>query len=248
MSSAATTERSGRAMRRRGTGRTTGRALLWVGIGAVVLYAVGDVLSGLVYDGYSFRTQAISELTAYGSPVRPLMLAFMAVHGVLMAAFSLGIVLAAERNRALRWSGILLLASAVGTLPLHPFFPMSSRWMERGPNDTMHLLLTMVFSACVLAAVACSAVAFRGWFRIYAWATLAVLISFGWLAGQAAPEIEKHLPTPWLGASERVNAYAYFAWIVVLALVLLRRPRDTNGQPDHVQSRTSGMSSSASTT
>jgi hypothetical protein len=38
----------------------TKRVLLIAGIVAVGLYAVGDV-SGLLYDGYSFRDRAISD-------------------------------------------------------------------------------------------------------------------------------------------------------------------------------------------
>jgi hypothetical protein len=105
---------------------------------AVGVYAVGDLLCGLLYDGYSFRDQAISELSAYGSPVRPLMVAFITTHGLLLGGLSVGVWLAADRSRALRWSAASLIASVLATLPLHPFFPMSSRWLETGFNDRMH--------------------------------------------------------------------------------------------------------------
>jgi hypothetical protein len=29
--------------------------------------------------------------------------------------------------------------------------------------------------------------------------------------------------TPWAGGFERINAYAYFAWLVVLAVTVMRR-------------------------
>lgn len=66
------------------------------------LYVVGDVLSGVVYNvdrPYSFVNQWISELTAYGSPVRPLMVSVIIAHDVLIA-FGLGIWKAADRSRA----------------------------------------------------------------------------------------------------------------------------------------------------
>jgi hypothetical protein len=68
-----------------------GKALLVAGIAAVGVYAVGDLLSGPLYEGYSFKDQVISKLTALGSPVRPLMLAVMTAHGLLVAAFGVGI-------------------------------------------------------------------------------------------------------------------------------------------------------------
>jgi hypothetical protein len=76
-----------------------------------------------------------------------------------------------------------------------------------------------------------SAVAYRGWFRVYTVATLAILIGFGGAAGYAMRGLEENL-TPWVGGFERINAYAYFAWMVVLALMVLRhpdRPTDSAG-------------------
>lgn len=58
-------------------------ALILGGIVSVVLYGLGDLASGLLYQGYSFRDQAISELSAFGSPVRPLMATVIVVHGLL---------------------------------------------------------------------------------------------------------------------------------------------------------------------
>jgi hypothetical protein len=29
--------------------------------------------------------------------------------------------------------------------------------------------------------------------------------------------------TPWAGGFERINAYAYFAWLIVLAVTVMRR-------------------------
>jgi hypothetical protein len=67
-----------------------------------------------------------------------------------------------------------------------------------------------------------AAVAYRGWFHLYSIATLLVLTGFGqasWIAIQGTEE--NH--TPWAGGFERINAYAYLAWLVVLAVTVLRR-------------------------
>ncbi len=197
--------------------------LLLAGIMAVAVYVVGDLVTGLLYDGYSFRDQAISELSAYGSPVRPTAVTWIAFHGVLGIAFSVGVWLSASGSKALRWTAGFLLVAGVITLPLHPFFPMSSRGIETGFNDTMHLVLTMTFGLLIFAAVAASAVALRGWFRFYAGASLVVMIASIVLTGPLMGAISTNQPTPLLGAFERVNAYTTFAWMVVLASVLLRR-------------------------
>src|SRR5688500_17309762 len=85
---------------------STKKLVLIAAIPAVVVYTIGDVLSGVFYDGYSWADQAISELSAFGSPVRPLMLPIILVHNVLLLAFGVGILRVAKR-RSLRWIGIL---------------------------------------------------------------------------------------------------------------------------------------------
>jgi hypothetical protein len=102
-------------------------------------------------------------------------------------------------------------------------FPMSSRWMEPSFTDTMHIIATGVWSLLVLVAMALSAVAYRGRFRLYSIATLLVLVGFGTASSIAMGGIEENL-TPWAGGFERINGYAFFAWLIVLAVTVMRRP------------------------
>jgi hypothetical membrane protein len=199
----------------------TNRVLLMAGIGAVVVYVIGDLLSALLYNGYSYLDQAISELSAFGSPVRPLMLTVILIHGLLVLAFGVGVLRASSR-RSLSWVGGILIAIGVIGFPNHTVWAMSSRDMEGGFNDTMHIILSAVFSVLVVAAMALSAVAYRGWFRLYAFATIAVVVGFGMAASFAIQGIEQN-DTPWAGGFERINAYAYFAWLIVLAVTVMRR-------------------------
>jgi ABC-type transport system involved in cytochrome c biogenesis permease subunit len=94
--------------------------------------------------------------------------------------------------------------------------------MEGGFNDTMHMVLSLVFSLIVSVAAALSAVASRGWFRLYSIVTILVMIGFGGATSIAIRGIEEN-HTPWAGGFERINAYAYFAWLVVLAVTVMRR-------------------------
>jgi hypothetical membrane protein len=202
-------------------GRTLQTCLLLAGVAAVVVYVIGDVLSGLWYDGYSFLDQAISELTAFGSPVRPLMVTVILIHNVLLLAFGIGLLRVARR-RAVRWIGALQVAEFVLVgIATHTFWAMSSRGMATGFNDTMHITLSVVFSLLVVAMMILSAVAYPGWFRLYALATTVVVIGFGMASSLAMRGIDRN-DTPWAGSFERTNAYAYFAWLVVLAVMVIR--------------------------
>lgn len=222
MKELASADSCGDVMARAWGSRTARKALLVAGIAAVGVYGLGDLLSGLLYEGYSFKNQVISELTALGSPVRPLMLAAMTAHGLLLAAFAVGIWRSAGRSRSLRWVGPLLIASSIVGFFTQVVFPMSSRGMEPSFTDTMHIIGTGVWSLFVLMAMVLSAVAYRGRFRRYSIVTLLVLVGFGTASSIAMGGVEENL-TPWAGGFERINAYAFFAWLIVLAVTMMRR-------------------------
>lgn len=215
-------------------GRSAKSTLLFAGIGAVALYVIGDFVSGLLYDGYSFRDQAISELAAFGSPVRPLMVTVILLHNLLLVTFGVGVWQVAAR-KSLRWAGLSLVAVGVSGIPTHTVFAMSSRWMEGGFNDTMHQAFTGIFTLLVVAAIVLSAVALPGWFRKFSTGIVVVLTGFGAASAVAIQGIEENA-TAWAGGFERINAYAYFAWLIALAVILLRtRTRQTkNHQPGAV--------------
>jgi Protein of unknown function (DUF998) len=214
----------GEAMARAWRSRTVTKALLVGGIVASGLYVLGDLLSGFVYNAsrpYSFRDQWISELTALGSPVRPLMVAVITVHDVLLIAFGLGIWRAVGRSRSLRWVGLGLVATTMFGLVIHPFFPMASRW--NFTDTPMHGILSVVWSLGISAVVVLAAVAYRGWFRLYSIGTVLIMMAFGIASGIAIRGIEQN-DTPWAGAFERINAYALMAWLVVLVVIVIRHP------------------------
>jgi len=122
----------------------TRKGLFVAAIASVVVYGLGDLASGLLYDGYSYKDQWISELSAFGSPVRPLMVTAILIHGLLLLAFGVGIWRFADRS-SLRWVGLLLIVAGVIGLPTHTVFAMSSRWMTAGFNDTMHASFSLAF-------------------------------------------------------------------------------------------------------
>jgi hypothetical protein len=220
----------GEALSRAWRGRGVGRALATAGIAAAGVYVAGDVVSGLLYPGYSFRDQWISELTARGSPVRPLMVGVMTLHGLLGAGLALGIWRSAGRSRSLGWVGPLLVAAGAVGFFTHVVFPMSSRGMEPSFSDTMHMALSMAWGVVTFSAMILYAVAHRGWPRICSIVTMAAMLGFGAASSIAIQGIEEN-DTPWAGAFERINAYALMAWFVMVALTVMRRP-PRNGQAE----------------
>jgi len=198
-------------------------ALLICGILSAVIYVATDVAAGILYPGFSFTAQAVSELFALGAPTSRLVVPLFSLSSTLLIAFALGIWSSSGHGRPLRFMASAMLASALVGLILWSFFPMHMRGAARTFTDTMHLILAT--NPFVLLSLAFAVAAFRGGFRLYTVATILIVTLPALFAFQYAPEIERNQPTPGLGLAERVAQYGYLLWQVTLATVLLREQR-----------------------
>ena len=192
--------------------------MLWVGT---------DILAGMLWKGYSFISQAISELSAVGAPTRPLVAPLIVVYLVLVIAFGLGVWRYASRNRALHVTGGLLIVSGLLGLASTPF-SMHLGEAVSSPANTMHSIFAGVGVIFFLLIIGFGAVAYRNWFRFYSIGTLLTLlvagvVSFGLAAAQGGIA-----PPQWFGLIERINAYGYMLWMAVLSIVLLREEERTS--------------------
>jgi len=198
------------------------KVLLICGILSSLLYVGTDILAAMLWEGYSYTSQMISELMAIGAPTRPFMIALFTVYNALVIAFGVGVWRAAGRKRSLRITAVLLVAyGAVGQVGLL-FFPMHLRGAEATLTDTMHIIGTSVIVLLTLLYIGFGAAARGKLFRLYSIGTILVLLVFGALTGLQGPRIAAGLPTPWFGVMERVNIYFSLLWVAVLAIVLLR--------------------------
>ena len=180
------------------------------------LLAVGtDVLAGMLWEGYSFTSQSISELSAIGSPTRSLVFALNLVYAALLIAFELG-VWGCSRKRVMRVIAGLLLGNAAISIVVVTFFPMHLG----EPLSAMNLGLMVVNVIFLqMLTIVFGAFAFRNWFRYYSIGTLLaffVLTVFGlFIAPQIVPG------PPQSGLQERVMGYGYLSWQAMLSIVLL---------------------------
>lgn len=198
------------------------------GVVMFVLYIFMDLTASLAYDGYSYRDQTISELSAIGAPTRAFWLSLSPVYGLLGFAFAFGVLRAAGSNRRVRAVGWLLLALAVVGL-LWWIAPMHQREVLANDGgtwqDTMHLVVGGMSSVLFLAMMAVGAFAFGPRFRAYSLLSISTVLVFGFLLSLQAPDVADNASTPWLGIWERVSVEGSMLWEAVFAVVLLRSPR-----------------------
>ena len=204
---------------------TLRKALLVCGVLSSLLYLATDLIGGVLYPGYSFTSQMISELMAIGAPSEAIVDPLFILYGLLTLAFGVGVVREAAGSRALRVTGGLLTGYALAGFTGPTLFEMHQRGTGSGATDLGHIVLTGVLVALTLLAIGFGAFALGKRFRVYSFATLLIMIVFGALAGSSGARLAAGQATPGFGIIERINVYTSLLWIAVLAIALLRRPR-----------------------
>jgi hypothetical protein len=85
--------------------------------------------------------------------------------------------------------------------------------------------MTGVIVLFIVAALVSGAFALGVRFRLYSFATLVMTLAFGALTSVQAKGLVTGEATPLIGVAERLCVGAYLAWVVVLAVALLRAER-----------------------
>jgi hypothetical protein len=216
-------------------------AALAGGVLSSVLYVAMNLIVPTQWPGYDQASRVVSELSAVGAPSRPLWVVLGIVYTLLVVAFGWGVRAAAGSDRRLRVTGtLLILYGALGVV--WPFAPMHLRETlvaGRGDfRDTMHIALGIATNVIYLAALGVAAAALGRAFRVYSLATFAVLMTCGALTFRDAPRLSAGQPTPFIGVWERIDIGVFLLWMIVLAVVLLRRAHPgRRGEPFQLRSR-----------
>jgi hypothetical membrane protein len=199
--------------------------LLACGALSSLLYVTTDVLGGTRYEGYSFSSQAVSELMAIGAPSEALVDPLFIIYGFLVIAFGIGVFReGSARTGALRATGALLIGYGVFGLAGPTLFEMEQRGGGGPENSFPHIVLTAALVLFLLLAIGYGAFALGRRFGTYSVVTLLIIVVFSMLAAPFGTRLAAGQPTPGFGILERISIYAFLAWIAVLAVVLLRRP------------------------
>jgi hypothetical protein len=207
--------------------------LLFCGIAASMIWVGTDIIASLCYEGYNFPFDPISGLSAVDAPTRSFIPPFFNAYLVFKTALSLGVWNAAGKNRSLRITAGLLLASVITDLA-GSFFPWNPAESLLTFVNIMHgLLLGVTPVLFFFLTIGFGANADGKRFRRYSYATLVLMIILGALPLLGGVQITADQPPEWFGVTERVNAYGFMLWMMVLAIVLLHnqvripRPEDT---------------------
>ena len=178
----------------------------------------------MLYDGYSMASLTVSELSAIGAPTRILWVLLSFLHPLLLAAFGWGVLQSREANRALRIVGAVIIFYCILNFywpPMHQREVLAAG--EGTLTDILHIVWAMITLILMMVIMGYGAAALKKAFRVFTMATFVIFIVFGVLIGVEAPGIQANLPTPHIGIWERINIGTFMFWVIVFAIVLIRR-------------------------
>ncbi len=196
------------------------RILITCGILSSLWYVAMNIYVPMQYDGYDMAVYTVSELSAIGAPTRLLWVLLGVAYPLLFGAFGWGVLKSAENSRSLRIVGGLIIAYCVFNLY---WPPMHMRGDEPTLTDTLHIAWAIVTNIFMWLFMGFGAAALDKPFRLYTIASFLLHIVFGILSFMEAPNIPTNGPTPTIGIWERVNILVFMMWVIVFALVLLRK-------------------------
>lgn len=197
------------------------------GILAPLLFAGTDIFTGTLWEGYSFSSQSISELSAVGGPTRSVVVPLNFTYNALMVTFGLAVWGLAHQKRAPRIMASLIIGNAITALVMVAFFPMHPGEAVNTLANTTNIILGAVSMLFFLLAMGFGAATYHNWFRFL---SIGILLTFLVLTilGLLRPQMIQGQPVSLVGLQERTIAYGCLLWVLVLAVALLRAPRTEN--------------------
>jgi len=216
------------------TSENVTRFLLICGILSSLWYVVINAFVPLAYPGYSFLDHTPSELSAIGAPTRILWIIAVAPYMPLFALFGWGVLRVARESRMLRITAWLIFFYCVFNFYWPPMHMREVLAAGGGTlSDTLHLVWAGVTVLLFVLISIFGAMALGNRFRIYTMVNLALLLFFGFLTSQLAPNVGLNLPTPLIGFWERLNIALFLAWVVVFSIALLQRLKNRSHDTMH---------------
>jgi hypothetical membrane protein len=216
------------------------KLLYYSGMGAGIAYLLGDIIGGIVTPGYSFISNAVSELSQSGAVNRPIMIPFLFAHAVMLILFGYTIMChhPYKRSKLVFLGGILVLIIGVCHSLSGTIFPQDPVGDPATFAGTMHLILvgiTVILIFFLLPMGGQGLYKLKNWktFRTFSFICLPIMIVFGALT----PVM---MDMGMMGVAERIVGYTFYLWVFVLACLLIKGQQVKVENADESENRIDG--------
>jgi len=192
-----------------------------LGIISLLSYTAAVVLAPLAYPGYSWLSQAVSDLSAANAPSRTLWNQLASLYNLcgLVSLMMICVYVQGKLTKTLR-AGLYTFTlmqwiSAVG----YAMFPLTDSGYAGSFQDVMHIVVTALV---VLLSIASLVILMVGGYRrgtypsLAVWATVALCMMFTGAIGMNL------VPKGYFGVMERFSVFAATGFTAVLGVYLMR--------------------------
>lgn len=200
------------------------RLLFFGGIFGPIAFLLNDIIGGTITPNYCYIENTISDLTRAGTQDTYLLGSILLLISSLMGiVFGIGIIVHYKYKdcRLIFLGGLLLVIMGIFNSLTGTIFPQDPRGGELTFPGTMHLILVginviLIFPALLMIGIGLYREKQWKSFRLYTFISVLIMFIFGGLSAYVIiNEIEL------MGLFERVVAYAFQIWSVVLAYKLI---------------------------
>lgn len=196
------------------------------GILASLLYIGIDILAGTSWQGYSFISQSISDLTSTGAPTRSLVVSLYLVYAALMITFGWGVWQLGKQKSTMRIVGCLIIGNAILNSVVSLFFPLHRGEPMCTPANLMNVIPMAIGMFCFLGAMGFGAASFRNWFRFYSSGILFLYFVLSFVGVVLPSRIPAWQRSPTTGIQERTMVIFYLSWVIALAINIWKMERE----------------------
>jgi hypothetical membrane protein len=216
------------------------KLLYFAGMGAGIAYFLGDIIGGMITPGYSFVSNAVSELSQSGAVNRPIMIPFLFVHALMLILFGYAIMVhhPYKRSKLIFLGGLLTLIIGACHSLSGTIFPQDPVGDPATFAGTMHLILvgiTVILIFFLLPMLGQGMYRLKNWntFRMFSLICLPIMIVFG---GLTPIMIEMGM----MGVAERIVGYTFYLWAFFLAYLLIKEQPAQVATVDESETRIDG--------
>ena len=164
------------------------KSLYFSGMGTGIAYLFGDVIGGMITPGYSFISNAVSELSQSGAANRPIMIPFLFVHALMLVLFGYAIMIhhPYKKSKLIFLGGLLIMIIGASHSLSGTIFPQDPVGDPATFAGTMHLILvgiTVILIIFLLPMMGQGLYKLKEWrtFRKFSLICLPIMIVFGGL-------------------------------------------------------------------
>jgi hypothetical membrane protein len=216
------------------------KLLYYAGMASGLAYLLGDIIGGIITPGYSFISNAVSELSQSGADNRPLMVPFLFIHAVLLILFGYAIMVhhPYKKSKSVFFGGLLISVVGISHSLSGTIFPQDPVGDPATFPGTMHLILvgiTVILIFLLLPMMGQGLYVLKKWvtFRAFSLICLPIMI----ILGALTPFM---IEIGMMGVAERIVGYTFYLWSFVLAYLLIKEQPEKVENDDEIQSRING--------